>query len=693
MGGNAITTTAVGPGILAALICGLPAICNYSATLREDVSLALVSQPTLTNVATTPIVTTKTSAGDLNLTDLLDRAARSARRCLCEGSAGIARMAIQECIDCQHTTCTKCGGNPTHNYRIVNNVRRDSPVEFEVHLQSQLPQSLTFGDEFMSVWPSVSDEHGYLSVAFAAVRNTFTLSRVQKTHVWTVVYRAPTARLVLRLDGQRASWQLFALPSKTLPMNNELRKLLEHPIATARCDTSLLDAMWLWRLSPYCNTSQVRITGVGQRIASWLARLELPDHHDQQVWSRIQVQVPSEITANLRHDLNGEYEALPLCGTAGDSLYKKIGNVDDEQIYLLRNPTRTDDPKLDSFVFTTEKERLDFGLQRPIIATLNPEWAPCNNGKAFELASMTPSGDWQHLNSRLQEVDSQAVVHVPVTLDHPQLDCQHAELVLRCDFASPDLDHQDSRFIDYKEDRFFAQHAHILKTMRRQLPSTQWRELSLSQSQCDSCAPQKPGLRWMLTDAQAIKPYEDPATAATYERSIKSRPEPMLFQIGETGSAQTSTLQSGINLVTLAHRAISRLPTNSGSRLTWKLEQNLSAGDHRRDPFVLKATAGSASPEDIGMSCKLFPKQALVLNWMQEQELGQPFTVEEAEEAVVPALGWRAEVRAELNITVRGGICADHPGFGKTITSLALIDSQLMSDCEKKARRRRRHGS
>jgi hypothetical protein len=94
----------------------------------------------------------------------------------------------------------------------------------------------------MSEWLSVSDEHGYLSVALAAVRNTFTFSRVQRTRIWTVVYRAPTVRLELRLDGQRASWQLFALPSKTLSVNNELRKLLEPPIATARCDTSLLDA-------------------------------------------------------------------------------------------------------------------------------------------------------------------------------------------------------------------------------------------------------------------------------------------------------------------------------------------------------------------------------------------------------------------------------------------------------------------
>jgi hypothetical protein len=103
-----------------------------------------------------------------------------------------------------------------------------------------------------------------------------------------------------------------------------------------------------------------------------------------------------------------------------------------------------------------------------------------------------------------------------------------------------------------------------------------------------------------------------------------------------------------------------------------------SSSNFTLSPFVLRPTEGPSSPNaDVGMTCTLFPKQALVLHWMQQQELGRSFTIEEAEEAIVPALGWRAEVRAETEIKVRGGICADHPGFGKTITSLALIHSNL----------------
>jgi superfamily II DNA or RNA helicase len=141
----------------------------------------------------------------------------------------------------------------------------------------------------------------------------------------------------------------------------------------------------------------------------------------------------------------------------------------------------------------------------------------------------------------------------------------------------------------------------------------------------------------------------------------------------------------GINLASLAHRAVIRLPANlrSACRLSWILEQDLASSSSTFEPFVLRPTEGPSSPNaDLGMRCNLFPKQALVLHWMQQQELGRSFTIEEAEESIVPALGWRAEVRAETETTVRGGICADHPGFGKTITSLALIHSNLSDDTD-----------
>ncbi|KAL1310962.1 hypothetical protein AAFC00_001182 [Neodothiora populina] len=57
----------------------------------------------------------------------------------------------------------------------------------------------------------------------------------------------------------------------------------------------------------------------------------------------------------------------------------------------------------------------------------------------------------------------------------------------------------------------------------------------------------------------------------------------------------------------------------------------------------------------------------------QEAGNGREVILEAAEEAILPHLGWRAEARSKASLCIKGGILADHPGFGKTITSLSLI--------------------
>jgi site-specific DNA-cytosine methylase len=693
LAGNAMSTTAVGPAILAALICGQAVLQSNitTQTFDEGTSKTVPIQRTIVDAATQAVTSaTETQEQELDLTDLLDRSCKSAKRCYCEGSAAVAQRAIQQCADCHHTTCKRCGGNPSHTYRLASSIngKRSEPVDFERHLRSRLPQCLTFGGN-----PTVSDAmelaqyEDYTEASHAAFNSTLTFSHVKRPHYWAAVYRAPSAKLELRLDDHGASWRLFGVADKGLPANSELRKLLEQPIAVADCGNSLLrDLQWRQR-APTEDNLEVKLKGT-QPIASWLARLALPDYRNQQVWSRlhIQVHVPATAIADVGVDLSGQYEALPLCGTPGDSLYKKLGTSVGRPIYLLHNPTRDGDPELDRFVFTTEKERLDFG-ERPVLASLDPKWSPCVDSKSFARTSLQPTGKWQDSDLQLQEVDPQVVVHAPLSIEAPQLqlDCKEAELILKCDFSSSSRNEGDSaHVVDPKDRQFFAQHAFILELMRRQLPTTKWRPLPTTKTgcACSSCAPHKPNLRWKLTGQgkkTTIKPYEDPATAAVYERAIKRRPHPILFQT--VLGSQGLTMHFGINLASLAHRAVAHLPANykTTCRLAWTLEQDLaSSSNFTVKPFVLEPTEGPSSPNaHVGMSCRLFPKQALVLHWMQQQELGRSFTIEEAEEAIVPAIGWRAEVRAETDIQVRGGICADHPGFGKTITSLALIHSNL----------------
>jgi len=670
LAGNAMSTTAVGPAILAALICGQAVLHDDTTkTIGADLGSKPVS-PAIADAAT-KIVVHAIETQDLDLSDLLDRAFKSARRCHCEGSAAITQQ-IQQCIDCSHTTCKRCGGNPAHNYRLSTmNRNRSDPIEFERHLRSRLPQCLAFSKTSSDAM-QFDQNDDYAEAFNAALNSTFTFSHVKRSHIWTAVYRAPTARLELRLDDV-ASWCLFGVPDKSLPVNSELRKLLKLPIAVANCSNSLLRNIQWRQRAPTEDHFEMKVEG-SQPIASWLARLALPNYRNQQVWSCLHVQVPTAALADIGVDLSGQYEALPLCGTSGDSLYKRI-DFAEKAIYLLHNPTRDGDPKLDRFVFTTDKERLDG--ERPILASLDPKWSPCVDSEA--LTALQPTGKWRSSDLQLHEIDPQVVIHAPLSIEAAQLqlDCKQAELILKCDFSG-DNEGDGANVVDPKNRQFFDQHAYIFELMRRYLPTSSWWPLPLTQAEC-SCAPDKPNLRWKLA-GEAIKPYEDPASAAVYERAIKSRPQPILFQTAQQES-RGSTMHFGINVASLAHRAVSRLPTHlrSTCRLAWNLEQDLACSSFSFTPFVLRPTTeGPQSLKvDVGMRCTLFPKQARVLHWMQQQEAGQSFTIEEAEEAIIPALGWRAEVRAEADITVRGGICADHPGFGKTITSLALIHSNL----------------
>ena len=46
-------------------------------------------------------------------------------------------------------------------------------------------------------------------------------------------------------------------------------------------------------------------------------------------------------------------------------------------------------------------------------------------------------------------------------------------------------------------------------------------------------------------------------------------------------------------------------------------------------------------------------------------------------EAILPALRWRAEGKAQKSMTVRGGVLADQVGYGKTAVTVGLIDTKL----------------
>ena len=145
---------------------------------------------------------------------------------------------------------------------------------------------------------------------------------------------------------------------------------------------------------------------------------------------------------------------------------------------------------------------------------------------------------------------------------------------------------------------------------------------------------------------------------------------------------QIGRFRIGLNIMSLAHRALSRLPLNTAKgqiKLSWRLTPGQVA-DVPRPPRVFVLSSNKKDPQYEQPEEFLLPlrkEQLRSLWWMLEQERAtgntHTFIEEEISEAALPALGWRAEGKAERPVMTRGGVIADQVGYGKTIISLALI--------------------
>lgn len=101
-----------------------------------------------------------------------------------------------------------------------------------------------------------------------------------------------------------------------------------------------------------------------------------------------------------------------------------------------------------------------------------------------------------------------------------------------------------------------------------------------------------------------------------------------------------------------------------------------------RRVFILpsnKQDPENSQPEAFKLPLR--KEQLRSLWWMLEQEKAtgktHTFVEEEISESLLPAVGWRAEGKAERPVMVRGGVIADQVGYGKTVISIALVAQTL----------------
>ena len=560
---------------------------------------------------------------------------------------------------------------------------------------------------------------------------------IKRTHCWTITYIAPHSRLELVFSQDKATWFLYAEPEATEPGNSPTRAILKSPIARMEVrGNSILDGSWELGL-PRERRFTLKITPApaAQLTAAWESTLGLqdPGFVGRTVWDKIRVEGSTSLEqAGLETKITGDYYARQQCGAANGSLHVRVPSGKSKaSLFLFLDPSRIGPAKADRFTFSTDNHRLNYGEDRHIIAYLDASYRPSN--ETLSKVECTVPTQWFPIDAQLKPFEGgKEVARYGVVQEafDPEIDvgitnkkaagvkngtCRDTlTAMLCCDFPVGETDLKDHP----RDNTWRTVGPTRLKSTMSELTfvlekvrhldgfSDDWRPLHVPQrlTTCKTCSPPQPDLKWqskLLMRTHTILPYEDEEQALHYEKAMKELPEAFSVQIRMLSST-VCRLRIGLNIPALAHWALAHLQaffklqgTVSGGTITaqWRFDVNhkpskpvlprLTLRDNSEDPveefefeahrrtkkILTKTTHGPQLRED--------QKQSLSWILSREREDGETFKEKEVSEAVLAELGWRAEVMVTSQKRVLGGVLADQVGFGKTATTLALIDKTM----------------
>lgn len=693
-----MSSTIVGCALLGALIVAAKKLTVPKTLTPKSDSAASIADQIVTYRDLEKLDQKSVTAIRIPANLLLD-ASNSSRRCHCEARTHISNYDIRVCRDCNHTACRKCAGNPKHNYEdVIKRSTRLTPHEFESQWRANFPLRLRLRAplEEIESWKSSMDTdivEQYLLAVKEAAEDELVLSDFHRDQNWHIVYDSAHAILELKLDKE-PEWRLFVKSSPGLPANSKLRRVFGKPIACSTSDitigTASLSMTW-W--IPSTREMKVSISGLGSQ-SSWRATMGLTDHVDEKVHDTLDMVVQSSST--LECDLSGTYKLLPDCGTAYNSLHKRVSDKPSDSskdMFFFMDPDPVGLAVDDQFVFSENHERQPNPTHtRVVAATMHSGWRPWDQDQTKHV-TVHEQGFWTKPEEARLEIAEGDLDYNRMARTHHDGTCSKAETALAVSFKAPSDILSSWRAVRSVavNDRYFYSHlAWPLRDGSLLNNLADWMGMNSDsfQSPCESCSPAQPAIRWRqglarkskLDSSTTIKlvVQEDRLAAAAYERALKNRPTPY-FILADINISGCALIQVGINRMSLAHRALSklRLASSTMPSVKWRLDSKFVDRAVMKFPrFTLQSNSEDAiHPQVEGMNLDLRPEQSRSLTWMraQEHERGVSFMCQEVEEAVHPKLGWKTEVQATAEIRVKGGVLADQPSYGKTVTSLALI--------------------
>ncbi|KAJ5657749.1 C-5 cytosine methyltransferase [Penicillium longicatenatum] len=711
LAGNAMTTTTVGVVMLSALIAASSVLSEGAGSpLQVDAGPKSTPSPPLFTIeaghSLVGINMEDYNPSDADARDFLStivaRSLLAARLCSCEKQTRLVNDLLQ-CHLCGHTACSSCAGNPLHAYESkVIDEERIQPLEFDRMLRKTLPMQLKFAElgyeDFQPVRPQSLRQAAYddtweqyISSVQSALREEVRFIDITRTEVWTVFYEGESASMRLEIGGHGLQWLLFAKAPRSSPAQCVLREILAKPIARMRPAKSVRLFGGIWEvLDPISTEFALRVRGSGRQIPTYLVNCGLlgSEYLKSQVWTHLEIDCDQADVNHLDRDLRGKYQLLADCGTAEGCLYKKDCSNRQPSVYLFLDPRKAGPITQDAFVFSVEHRRNPGYEVRRTIAELPPTWRPVS-------VKMTQDKLFAYAR-RLHRVPSTVLGPYegqPITYHHLDL---KTDLVLRAgdchDAVSLGLTGHRGSWSSTnpeKAPKAFQGICWALQRVGDALASHQvWGILEFAglSTSCGTCKPTQPSLIWGRDQKERVVLYENPQEAAIYERAVKQRPPPFLI-FENVDTFGRGELRLAVNLQSMAHFALGNLIDISdlnGPQFTWRLVPNArDMGRESHPPFALRDNVGDAlhaQPPNFTQTLRI--EQLRSLTWMiaQEADDARPFIEEEVEEAFLPMMAWRAEVKVSLPRLVHGGLVADEVGFGKTAVVLGLIDTQYERD-------------
>eukprot|EP00931_Biecheleriopsis_adriatica_P048312 TRINITY_DN27914_c0_g2_i1.p1 TRINITY_DN27914_c0_g2~~TRINITY_DN27914_c0_g2_i1.p1 ORF type:complete len:2094 (+),score=462.88 TRINITY_DN27914_c0_g2_i1:118-6282(+) len=616
--------------------------------------------------------------------------------CSCESSGSISGSEIICCRGCGLSICRSCAmltNTESHEHSLTDRVgalRPKAPGGFQQRLRKAAPQRLLL--------PSAASEQLHPEKVAADVAFSLTQVKRGRGH-WMLRYvpeaeRRPSAELKLFVGfshfwggfkGLRAEIRFFTDANREDARVPPAARLLLPLTAVAsmrppfRSRDDVLQPVWEKCGTPEEVDLKLRYTDL-QR--SYRAELGLKEFQSELWPGKVHISTSS-------CGLSGSYDRMPCRGTCNQgALWQRQEGQKKAFLYLRANvnrigldmPTLAESPladEADCFTLAALDTSWSPASRLGQVKALRPRWEKKPSVQLHTLNDVMLRRIYEH-SSSLDAVAPTASARV-VRLNMPP--AIMSNLIPGCRRKWQVLKPEGARGGQHLR-RFMDSVASTL--LKKGIPKAlkKWQKMDGSNwGNCPVSAPRAPKARWKGNGTRCY----DHEESVDFELRMRHRPK--IWRVEVRCRSGRASSRFSVLPVSAAHRAAAALQPCSASKdkhifCDWRIAEPSQDLDAETSSFqVPNSNAFKQEPTPSALKAcgkELYERQARALRRMLDIEAGLvEFTEEERSEHQLPGVSWLMEARARSTQCLPGGVLADQMGGGKTVTTLALVASDI----------------